>query len=275
MNATEELVFRDGGNKIVLCNDQILISIGLGLLKLNYTIDEIASVRTKSGFFSTAISLVLNDGTETQPISYVSKATWQRLKSEIEERIDRYRAALGVEGEIVSFGCSILGGSGIDLACGQTGVAAFDSEAFHIIINFNKRLVMPVATLTACTIGGDGTVTTDGGFIGGGFGIEGAALGIAAATLLNSIAKTSTTNTLLHLTWPKGEIFLHTNRFEPEILRRALSNTFTTMAAAREQRLTGGADLAIQLERLAALHTSGALSADEFSVAKAKVLSTL
>jgi hypothetical protein len=74
-------------------------------------------------------------------------------------------------------------------------------------------------------------VTSGGGFIGGGFGVEGAIVGIGVASLLNALTtKTNTfTFTFMQLETTDGEVFFHYGAMEPSALRMELSPVFVAL----------------------------------------------
>jgi hypothetical protein len=131
-----------------------------------------------------------------------------------------------------------------------------------------------------------GTVQkTGGGFIGGGFGFESAAEGMAIAALLNSLSSKTNINTVIQIQTARGELFFHTSAMAAEALRMALSPAFTRLRLAHgaegsqlapsnsdAQGLSPGDSLVEQLGRLGTLHAQGVLSDEEFAAAKAKLL---
>jgi len=75
-------------------------------------------------------------------------------------------------------------------------------------------------------IQGPGTVTTGGGFVGGGFGFAGAVEGIALAGILNALTTKTKVHTFIDFVTDSGELFLHYGLLEPAALRIALSPVF-------------------------------------------------
>jgi len=72
-------------------------------------------------------------------------------------------------------------------------------------------------------------VVTGGGFIGGGFGINGALQGMAIAAALNAITIKKKIHTLVALTTNFGELHLHTSAMDPGPLRIYLSDVFVRL----------------------------------------------
>jgi hypothetical protein len=173
----------------------------------------------------------------------------------------------------VSISCTYLGGSGVQsLVQGSFCRIAFGSNAAIIGVSYNK-VEIKYNQITALKLEGQGRVTTNAGVMGGGFGLEGAAWGIAAAALLNNLTTKTSTNTVLYLAWPGAEAFLHTSEYSPDEARLVLSHVFTATQSVNSVKNNSDIDLASQLERLASLSNSGALTDEEYSLAKAKLIS--
>ncbi len=106
----------------------------------------------------------------------------------------------------------------------------FDSES----LRFGRSdgtdvLVLPLVNVTGISIGGPGAVTKGGGFIGGGFGLEGAAIGIGIASILNAITTRTKIFTVVQIATQKSEVFLHYGYLEPSALRIELSPVFVAL----------------------------------------------
>lgn len=124
--------------------------------------------------------------------------------------------------------------------------------------------------LTAVEISG-GSQTTNMGLVGGGFGLAGAADGIALAALVNALTTRTVTNTYVRLASKDAEVFLHTDQLDSAPLRLLLSPAVVRMEARRMSPTR--TSLADELEKLHRLFQSGVLSDQEYAVAKARVLS--
>src|SRR5262249_16799941 len=81
---------------------------------------------------------------------------------------------------------------------------------------------IPYPEIVDFSITGPGTVTTGGGFIGGGFGVAGALEGMAVAAVLNALTSRTKVHTFIGLVTHQGELFLHYEGMEPGALRIAL-----------------------------------------------------
>ena len=141
-------------------------------------------------------------------------------------------------------------------------------------------VIYPLSDLVSLEFGGPGLQVHGGGFIGGGFGLKGAAEGIIAAELLNRLTTKTTVNSQINIVLKSRGLMLHSSRATPEILRIKFLAA-TGRIAAMQQPQPGATpaserpkDTVSELERLYTLHKSGALTADEYNLAKAKLLST-
>ena len=80
---------------------------------------------------------------------------------------------------------------------------------------------------------GPGEVTEGGGFIGGGFGIDGALLGMGIAMALNALTTVTTTETLLRFAGDDRELFVLHQRMSPETIQIELSPARLKMRTKR------------------------------------------
>src|SRR5437879_5172452 len=112
--------------------------------------------------------------------------------------------------------CVVLGGSGYRLTAGREATVDFlaDSIAFYINSMVGAGPAAADARITypeviGIQIEGPGAVSRGGGFIGGGFGFEGALEGIAIATVLNALTTKTKIHTFIQILSDVGEVFLH------------------------------------------------------------------
>jgi len=127
---------------------------------------------------------------------------------------------------------TVLGGTGYPLSQGRTVSVTFDKEDLAIAAT-NTTIRIAYEKIESIDLSG-GTQATGGGFIGGGFGLEGAAIGIFAASALNALTTSTTTWTVLGIVTDDGELFLHYDQAEPGALRILLSHAFTAVRRARK-----------------------------------------
>jgi DNA-directed RNA polymerase subunit RPC12/RpoP len=139
-------------------------------------------------------------------------------------------------------------------------------------------------------VGGVGatSTTTGGGWIGGGFGLEGMAAGILFASAMNLLTERTHTSveTIVHLraTGARELVMLH-SVLTPTVLQVCLAGVFERLPGVRPLSPVTGvrqddaaasmADPVDRLERLARLHRTGALSDEEFERAKQATLEAL
>lgn len=136
----------------------------------------------------------------------------------------------------------------------------------------------PLTEMISLEFGGPGLQVQGGGFIGGGFGVKGAAEGIVAAELLNRLTTKTTLNSQINIVMKERGLLLHSAMITPEQLgikfaaavgriatRRRVEADNTPTIDARDR-------LVAQLERLANLYRSGALTNEEYTQAKARLL---
>lgn len=210
--------------------------------------------------------MVLRDGQKSGAV-ILSKADAKACHNEITKLVLSFEEASEFPtGD--SIVCTVLGGTGTELINGDKYEAVFGKDAFFLFSG-TQRFEVKFKQLTELKIDGPGHITTNAGMMGGGFGLEGAALGIGVATLINALTTQSTTNTILYLAWTGGELFLHTSVYTPDKARLILSHAFSSVQSVAN---VGRDDLASQLERIGELRDSGKLTADEYSLAKAKLL---
>lgn len=129
----------------------------------------------------------------------------------------------------LSLTCTVLGGFGFDFSPNETVDLKFKQESFELRSGELHHQEIYYLELEEVEIAGPGTVTKGGGFIGGGFGIDGAIQGIALAAILNALTTKSKVHTFLRLVTNSGEIHLHYGGMEPAALRIALSEVFVVL----------------------------------------------
>lgn len=161
----------------------------------------------------------------------------------------------------------MLGGSGYGFDAGESVDLRFGHDALAIIANKTDfEETIPYVEIVDLGISGPGSVTTGGGFIGGGFGVGGALGGMAVALILNLVSTQTKIHTFLTVVTNLGELHFHYGGLEPGALRIALSEVFTSL------RHLDPAWLNTRLERLQALRDQKVLSQDEFERLKQRLL---
>lgn len=197
------------------------------------------------------------------------EATRKRILAEMAIR-SQQKLASGIQ----SYMMTIVSAHGLELPDGVMAEVSLSPESLLIsLCDVEHNVRIPADEIVRIEVTGPGSVTTNAGLVGGGFGLEGAAWGIAAASLINAITTSSTTNTLLTVSTRRSSITLHTNQYHTEDLRLRLSSHIVA-AEARAMAPPGAqsSELYIKLKELAELNSLGILTDDEFSKAKSKLL---
>jgi hypothetical protein len=123
----------------------------------------------------------------------------------------------------------VLGGGGFAVQHGARVRVIFTLDDIRISTTPGTEEQISYAEVCELTISGPGTVTSGGGFIGGGFGVEGAIEGIAVAGLLNALTTRSKIQTFISLVCVSGELHLHFGSLEPGALRIAMAGVFVAL----------------------------------------------
>jgi hypothetical protein len=143
--------------------------------------------------------------------------------------------------------------------------------------------------LRSVEIAGPGKITKSAGVSGGGFGVEGAIKGIAAATLINILTTHSSTKTIIRLGFEACEMVLLTSQIEPEEARVFLSPLYvqirrsSAISSTELPQINGDklgptallpndVGIGFELERLHKLKQDGAITTEEFDLLKAKLI---
>lgn len=161
--------------------------------------------------------------------------------------------------EIVLDESAYIGGCGYPVSAGDSVKISFGENALAVRLSNGASFLVRYFELASLDVAGPGTQKTAGGFIGGGFGAEGAIEGMAIATVLNALTTRSKIHTFVSITTNIGELHFHYGRMEPSALRVALAPVYAAL-----RRL----DPTWRKERLAALELAqagGAFSEPEFT----------
>jgi hypothetical protein len=131
--------------------------------------------------------------------------------------------------------CVALGGFGWDITVGRPYELDFDERAvtIHEPTTGETTTTVGYTELLAVEIGGPGARTSGGGFAGGGFGVENAAQGVLAASVLNAITSRTEVTTIFSLHTVDGEAFFMHDELTPQDLRIRLSEVFVRMRQAK------------------------------------------
>jgi hypothetical protein len=197
----------------------------------------------------------------------------RRAEGEIESEQLRRRVASAIG----YMGASVyLGGHGVSLTPGKTYSLFFEADELLVTDGGTAVARIPYSAVHQMEISGRGEVTSGGGFIGGGFGVEGAVTGMAVAALLNAATTQTKMETVLQLEATDAEAFFHYGLAPPDRLRIELSAVFGRLRRERshsgQELQPPDAELTDQLLKLADLRREGLLSPDEFEAAKRRLL---
>jgi hypothetical protein len=169
----------------------------------------------------------------------------------------------------------LLGGYGFPLETVQ--LYALEFAADRILVHppraFGEPTSIPYSEVTQFSIGGAGKVREGGGFIGGGFGLTGFAIGLAASTALNAATTRTRIETVIALQTEEGELVFLSTSVEPASLELRLAWVRGQIRKGSAVPIEAGGDVTEKLERLANLLDKGLLDRAEFDALKAKLLS--
>jgi DNA-directed RNA polymerase subunit RPC12/RpoP len=176
-------------------------------------------------------------------------------------------------------GFTVVGGTGYNIPVESVcSVSCTPTDIRVGIAGREDAIAIPYTRLSAVELSG-GAQTSGGAFIGGGFGPTGAVEGMVIASVLNSLSRKTTINTVLRIASRDGEIFLHHGAMTPATMRTEFSPLFTRFEAAQastssehvvaDDPTVVADDPTAQLERLTRLRDAGALTEDEFQAARA------
>jgi hypothetical protein len=183
-------------------------------------------------------------------------------------------------------GCTVIGGYGTGARPNTQCTLRFELARIEIDWGTSQPVVVPYDTVVALELGGRGQQRTGGGFIGGGFGLQGAAEGMIIASLLNGLTTRTTTESIISLKTNDWQLILFYGRAIPDHLRIDLAPAFGRIHAAQRALANtqvppaippppppATPNLAAEIRQLAELHREGTLTNEEFEAAKARLIS--
>jgi hypothetical protein len=169
-----------------------------------------------------------------------------------------------------------VGVSGNELQEKNKVLIGCGSEYLYIgnVDKFESETI-PFAKINLFEISGAGTVTTNAGVVGGGFGVEGFIKGAVVAEILNKSTTRSTTNTFIRVMTGTSEMYFHTSEREPAQLQIIFSKVFVMLNSAKNTNVSATAkttSISDELTKLHGLFKEGVLTQDEFDSAKRNLL---
>lgn len=188
------------------------------------------------------------------------------------DELDERGLLAGDPDDVLVAGFTLVGGTGfaIEHHANCSLISLPDAVDVRAETGGEGVATIPYAEITVLELGG-GVDRRGGGFFGGGFGLQGAAEGMAIASVLNALTSKSSISTGVQITSNRGELLLHHGTVEANEMRRQLSPLFTRYHAATQNTASPSnhaTDSAGQLERLAGLRDRGVLSEAEFQAAR-------
>jgi len=170
---------------------------------------------------------------------------------------------------------ALRAGAGTRIPIGSSCVIDFSADGARITASGVEEFV-PYADIHALQISGSATHSNAGVF-GGGFGVAGAAEGMLAASVINSLTSKTTIYSLVRIAARAAEYVFVSNVVDSGSLSMMLTPVqfrIRQAQASAPSPLTPAASVADELGKLAQLRDAGVLSDAEFTAAKARLLGT-
>jgi hypothetical protein len=209
--------------------------------------------------------------------SLMKKAALKKTESEEKQRQEEFVESVQRRCGHQPVVAVVIGGSGFDLPKSEVVLTSCITDNLMLSnIKSGKELAIPFSQILNIEITGPGTVSTSAGLIGGGFGVQGALKGILVASTINALTRKTSTNTFLRISTSNGEVHLHTSLMEPTELRLVLSPAIVAMEATKHSASSisrSAGSTSEELKNLHQMHLDGALTQEEFALAKERVLS--
>jgi hypothetical protein len=167
--------------------------------------------------------------------------------------------------------CRVLGGHGLPTRTGEALELIFAERELRLRNATLQETTISYDDVTAIEIGGRGATRSGGRFVGGGFGVEGAAEGMLVASALNLLTTRTSIDTVICVQTATAELFLHNSEVTPDSLRMRLSPVLTVLrqrsisaAPTSAPAVETSADAVDRLAKLAELLDRGLISREEF-----------
>jgi Short C-terminal domain len=176
-------------------------------------------------------------------------------------------------------GFALRAAGGTTVPIGSSCIIDFGKESIRIEAAQNVEDVVLYRDVHALQVTGS-TTRHSAGVFGGGFGVAGAAEGILAASVVNSLSATTTVYTVLRIATTSAEYVFVSNAFDNNALQMFLTPVQPRIRQAQANSALpvpspqGGAALSVadELTKLAQLRDAGVLSDEEFAAAKTRLL---
>jgi hypothetical protein len=143
----------------------------------------------------------------------------------------------------------------------------------HLTPEGGSPVVMTYDEINSFDVGGPGAVKSGTRLWGGGFGLQGAAEGMLAASVINSLTSKVRVETVLTVRATlRGFVVVYAQE-TPEQLRIRLAGAIAQIEGRQRTASTSGeTSVPDQLARLHELHSQGGLTDEEYATAKAKLI---
>jgi hypothetical protein len=145
-------------------------------------------------------------------------------------------------------------------------------------IRADLATTIPYGEVTSLHVGGKGslTSTSGGGWIGGGFGVEGMIEGAAIASVMNALTtrRRTTIETLVELSAGPRALILLNETEAPDSVRVHLAPVLDRIELAHSSSAPRPSDRLAQLKQLGELRDAGILTESEFQAEKARILAS-
>jgi hypothetical protein len=179
-------------------------------------------------------------------------------------------------GDVLVAGLTVVGGYGWAPPAGTRVTVAVCADHLAVIQIAHPSSVIELSYERIHDFDFEGGATSKGGgFIGGGFGVIGAASGMIVASVLNSLTARTSINSLVRISASDGEVYLHRGGLYPQQLRTVFGPAVNAVHGRHTTNEPRQLDPIERLEKLGQLREAGTLTQEEFDAAKAKILGEL
>lgn len=168
----------------------------------------------------------------------------------------------------------ILGGTGYENFINEEYLFSLDSMRLYFIkVDKNEEMSILISDISGYEVSGPGTVSRNAGIIGGGIGVEGAATGILAATLINALTTNVSTKTIIDF-WSKDfEVLFITSDVEPDEAKMMLSRVKMIIETNKTKTVSDTPKfIADEIEKLHRLKELGVITTEDFIKSKNKLI---
>jgi len=191
--------------------------------------------------------------------------------------------------ETVSSPVKFLGGAGVALKAESFGTLWITPTGFALNVS-DTFWGRSIGDLVGVQIGGRGIYTTGGGWVGGGFGLNGALQGAAMASMLNALETRVHNDCLMRLSFENAELNFQILDITPRDLELKLAplrlyleknlgvTSTSTMGLSGTVGVSGARmdkDLKTKLEQLKVAFSEGLLTESEYETKRSKLLDNL